>query len=284
MAREAKIPATTAGAGTRAVAGPGRTRAVIAGTGAGSTGTVAWLSEIFASYQGEGAHAGQRHLFVRFAGCNLRCTYCDTPASLVKVPACEITWPDGTTETRANPIDAAELAAVVARFCEKDPGIAMLALTGGEPMVQHAVLTAWLGEHRPPRPCLLETNAMLSTGLAALLPHVAVVSADVKLPSNSGERPLWDEHRRFLDLCRDVEVYVKMPVDAATDVDEVRRGARLVRETAAHATLFLQPVTDPETGGWRVSGHRLLELVGIAQGVLDRTRLRPQLHKLVGIR
>ena len=28
----------------------------------------AWLSEVFASFQGEGSRAGQRHLFVRFAG------------------------------------------------------------------------------------------------------------------------------------------------------------------------------------------------------------------------
>ena len=40
-----------------------------------------YLSEIFVSFQGEGAHVGYRHLFVRLAGCNLRCRYCDTPDS-----------------------------------------------------------------------------------------------------------------------------------------------------------------------------------------------------------
>jgi len=250
----------------------------------GGNDKVGWLSEIFASFQGEGSRAGQRHLFVRFAGCNLRCRWCDTPDSLVRVPACEITWPDGTVETRPNPIDARSLAAIVERFCELDPHIAMLALTGGEPMVQHDFLSAWLQAHRPPRPCLLETAAVLTAGLDHLLPHVSVVSADVKLPSNSGERPLWEEHRRFLETCAGVELYVKMPVDDATDPDEVRRGARLVRDAAAHATLFLQPVTDPHHGGWQVSQHRLLELVAMAQGELARTRLRPQLHKLAGIR
>jgi organic radical activating enzyme len=252
----------------------------------GTDGPVAHLSEIFASVQGEGARAGERHLFVRFAGCNVRCRYCDTPDSLVRTPACEITWPDGRREVRRNPFAPAALAAVVERYCAEDPAVAMLALTGGEPMVQHAFLGAWLGAFSPPRPCLLETNAMLPSGLSDVLPHVAVVSADVKLPSNSGERPAWDAHRRFLEECRaaGTDVYVKMPVDDRTDPEDVRRAASLVRECVPDAVLFLQPITDARDGTWLASQHRLLELAALAQRDVARTRLRPQLHKLAGIR
>ena len=111
--------------------------------------STAYLSEIFASAQGEGAHAGERHLFVRFSGCNIRCVYCDTPDSLVREPSCKISYPGGEEVVRDNPFSIAELADVVARCCEGDRSISMIAITGGEPMVQQKFLNEWLAE-RPP--------------------------------------------------------------------------------------------------------------------------------------
>lgn len=44
----------------------------------------AYIVEIFSSFQGEGLWIGRRQIFVRFAGCNLDCNYCDTSATKSK--------------------------------------------------------------------------------------------------------------------------------------------------------------------------------------------------------
>lgn len=41
-------------------------------------GKILWVQEIFHTIQGEGPHAGKPAVFVRLAGCNLACWFCDT--------------------------------------------------------------------------------------------------------------------------------------------------------------------------------------------------------------
>ncbi len=245
-----------------------------------------WLSEVFSSWQGEGSRAGERHLFVRTAGCNLRCRWCDTPDSLERVGACAVTAADGSTRRLDNPLSVATLADIVARAREADPALAMIAITGGEPVLQAAALSRWLGGSPPGLPCLLQTNAVVSRGLPALLEQIAVVSADLKLPSNSGEGPLWEEHERFLGLCAEagVELYVKIPVDDATDPAEVRRGADLVARLVPEATVFVQPLTPVVGTSWTVAPARLHEFVALARSRSVDARMGLQLHKMLGVR
>src|SRR5512135_2704811 len=40
------------------------------------------VAEIYPTIQGEGPYTGDPQIFVRLAGCPLRCDYCDTPFSL----------------------------------------------------------------------------------------------------------------------------------------------------------------------------------------------------------
>lgn len=73
------------------------------------------IQERFVSLQGEGLLVGTPSSFVRVSGCNLRCTWCDSPAT---------SWaPEGARQT----ID--DLVA----FCAEGPR--HVVLTGGEPML-----------------------------------------------------------------------------------------------------------------------------------------------------
>ncbi len=74
------------------------------------------IAEIFTSLQGEGIWMGVPSTFVRVSGCNLRCTWCDTPYA---------SWnPEGPMLT---------LDAILAKVSESD--IRHVVLTGGEPML-----------------------------------------------------------------------------------------------------------------------------------------------------
>ncbi|MFQ5477662.1 MAG: 7-carboxy-7-deazaguanine synthase QueE [Candidatus Binatia bacterium] len=243
-----------------------------------------WLSEVFVSYQGEGSQVGEKHVFVRFAGCNLRCAYCDTPGSLERLDGCRVDYPGGESCSLTNPLSAAQLDDVLRRICDEDSGVRMIAITGGEPMVQHSFLARWLNELPPPRACLLETNATIATDLERIVPRLELVSADVKLPSNSGEPALWERHRAFLAACAATRVYVKVPVDAGTDPAEVEYAAALIATVSPEATLYLQPITHPQTGSWQIAWEGVEALLGQAASRVADTRCVPQVHKLMGVR
>ena len=74
--------------------------------------------EKFVSINGEGTRAGELAAFIRFKGCNLRCTYCDTM------------WANeaGCDFTEMTP---AEIHAYI-----RETGVKNVTLTGGEPLLQ----------------------------------------------------------------------------------------------------------------------------------------------------
>lgn len=80
------------------------------------------VNDIFYSLQGEGFNTGRAALFVRFAGCNLRCPWCDTDFESYHE------WSDDyiVTELLAHCIDHGVL------YGQKP----MVVLTGGEPTLQ----------------------------------------------------------------------------------------------------------------------------------------------------
>lgn len=240
-----------------------------------------YISEIFSSFQGEGAAVGKRHLFVRTAGCHLRCRYCDTPGSLERTAVMAVHARDGSVATLPNPVTVQDLVAAVSRVIDSDGPIDGIALTGGEPLLQAEFLADLLQSTAIPRPRLLETSGTHSERLAMVLPLIDIVSMDIKLPSNTGERAFWDEHQRFLHLAG-TKAYVKVLVDSGTDRADVERAARLVRESAPNAAVFLQPISG-EDGRVDIDQTKLDSFFDDARRHLSDVRVLPQIHKFLRI-
>ena len=79
------------------------------------------ISEIFYSIQGEGILAGVPSVFLRTSGCNLRCTWCDTPYTSWKPEGDDLPLDDILADVRGR-------------------GSSHVVVTGGEPMIQQEIV------------------------------------------------------------------------------------------------------------------------------------------------
>lgn len=88
------------------------------------------IREVFVSIQGEGPFSGEPAIFIRLAGCNLQCPFCDTDH-----------------ESQVTEWDQMALADHVFGIIEnKYPNINLVVITGGEPFLQDfGELVVWLG-------------------------------------------------------------------------------------------------------------------------------------------
>jgi len=128
------------------------------------------ISEIFYSIQGEGMLAGTPSVFVRTSGCNLRCSWCDTPYA---------SWqPEGEE------LALEEILARVARYRAH-----YVVVTGGEPMIAPEIvpLTEALRQMR-----LHVTVETAGTVFAAVDCHLMSLS-----PKLSNSTPLEQEGGRW---------------------------------------------------------------------------------------
>lgn len=244
--------------------------------------TEAQLIEIFSSIQGEGLLVGCRQVFVRLAGCNLDCAYCDTP--FAPQPDCRIEDAPGSGNFHSlpNPVALETLTAILYQWHQALPGVHhSLSLTGGEPLVQAESLGEWLPALRELWPISLETNGTLPAALEPLLPHLDWISMDLKLPSVTGVPAPWEAHREFLTLARRCDCQVKAVVGEETPMEEIEAAARLLQEVAPAVPLVLQAVTRGNRS--TLAGQPLLALHTRAARIHPLTRVIPQVHRFLDL-
>ncbi|MCD8350557.1 MAG: 7-carboxy-7-deazaguanine synthase QueE [Planctomycetaceae bacterium] len=130
------------------------------------------VNEIFHSIQGESTYAGVPCSFIRLAGCNLDCSWCDTRYSL---------------EEAGRPLDIAMILAAI------QPHRAPVAeITGGEPLLQAATPELARALVREGYITLVETNG---TRDISVLPYPVIRIMDLKPPSSG-----MSQHNRMENL------------------------------------------------------------------------------------
>jgi organic radical activating enzyme len=237
------------------------------------------LYEIFSSIQGEATRIGERHLFVRLAGCDLSCAFCDTPASR-KIPEHARVFLPGKVGEVRNPLSREELDRQVTELDRAAGPHHAVSLTGGEPLlfVDYLLPLARAWRRRGLR-ILLETGGHRPRDLERMLEHTDVVMADVKIRSSAGFATDRAVAQEFLWLAAQRECAVKVVVSAATTEEEVAEVARML---PPEPPLILQPVTG--TAFSPPSGDHLLLLQRAAMAIHRDTRVIPQAHRILHVR
>ena len=203
------------------------------------------IYEMFTSIQGESTHAGRLCFFIRLAGCNLRCSYCDTKKAQS---------PDAGSEY--------SLEEILRKA--KESGIRLVEITGGEPMLQNAV----------PELCniligngfevLIETNG--SVDLSPLPAEVRRI-IDWKTPSSGESSRMMDSNFRNLRPHDEVKFVIADRKDYEASLEVMDRFG-----IASRAAVLFAPVFG------RIEPRTLVEWM-----IADRVpaRLNLQLHKIV---
>ncbi len=240
------------------------------------------LLSVFSSAQGEGELIGIRQIFIRFSGCNLRCKFCDTPQAQKVTPTCkfQLSLNKRNFIETSNPLSASHLRKIVEDLNQTKHH--SISLTGGEPLLQARFLVKFLPLLRKRGlKIYLETNGTLPEELSKVISLIDFIALDIKLPSSTGERSFFTEHKRSLRIAVRKDSFVKIVITPDTLVSELKLAINLIASEDSSIPLILQPVTPYAKVQKSPSPKRMLKFQELALEKLDKVRIIPQMHKLI---
>ena len=225
------------------------------------------ISEIFYSVQGEGSLVGVPSVFVRTSGCNLRCTWCDTPYT---------SWqPEGTDRSVESVIDEV-----------RGHGAKHVVVTGGEPMIAPDVVKLTSALRDAGLHITIETAGTVFVPVACDLMSISPKLANsVPVQRDGGRWAAGHERLRYQPavlgrLMSEYEYQLKFVISEPGDVEEI--GHMLEELRASRDRVVLMPEgTDAATlrarsewvveickrEGWRFSPRLHVDLWGNRRGV-----------------
>ncbi|MBN1409750.1 MAG: 4Fe-4S cluster-binding domain-containing protein [Spirochaetales bacterium] len=208
------------------------------------------ITEMFVTISGEAPIQGFPVYLIRFSGCNLDCTYCDTPYN----DEVSFTWSSGV------------LVQNIREQLSLHPDLRIL-LTGGEPLLaERKNDIKYVMENLEEIDFYLETNG--SQFLSGLLLKNCHMVVDWKTPSSGHPDSFYLEN---LEIMRPEKDCIKFVVNAA-DLGWVEEKIRMINEKNNGLPVWLSPQ-------WDNLDPRI-----IAEFILDKNlpaRLSLQLHKII---
>jgi organic radical activating enzyme len=210
--------------------------------------------ETFHSLQGEGLHAGRSAFFIRLAGCDVGCSWCDT----------KVSWPVDAHPLRpvADLVTEATLAATA--------GAAFVVVTGGEPL-QHDLTPL--------------CRALRGGGTGATAAPLHLETSGVGRPSGRFDWITLSPKRHrppdeaLLGLCHELKVVVARADDLVFAISMAQRATELRRAgnqpNPVPPALLLQPVWADATATELAVNHVRRD---------PTWRLSLQTHKWLGVR
>ncbi len=207
--------------------------------------------EKFVSINGEGILAGQLAVFIRFKGCNLACSYCDTAWANESQAPCTI-----MTEH--------QIYGYI-----KDTGVKNVTLTGGEPLLQPDILTLLRMLSRDKDLHMeIETNGSIDLSGFMNMENPPSFTMDYKLPGSFMESHMLISNFKLLTK-KDT---VKFVAGSTEDLDRVKE-IITVHGLNSKCHVYISPVFG------KINLKEAAEYM--KQNTMNDVTLQPQLHKII---
>lgn len=208
------------------------------------------VNEIFKSIDGEGLRTGELTTFIRLAGCNLRCSYCDTCYALKNSNGTEMSVDEIVKKA-------------------KKMGYRNITLTGGEPLIYKDVddLISKLCENG--FYVNIETNGSVPIDKYILNKNI-LITMDYKLPSSGVEKNM---NLNNLEKLRENDV-LKFVI-GKDDFDKLKQ---VIENYSIKSYIYLSPVFGEIEPFEIVDFMKIMHTQGIDT---SKMRVQVQLHKII---